>query len=194
MSKTKRKLNKTGLSPAEQSRLASQAALDRQATEKQRKEKEREQFSKELAEKHRREEEECKLQAVPVGEQLYSLLRARIKQEEEKGGQKLQTTFYSILSGLTHPGQKSLAGHALNHAAKKLRDDGYGVRFGRSWSREYFTDPYNSNITDHDSGFSWGQDATNVPRYSDWGSKKFQEASSFTSLEIEITWGKVKEG
>ncbi len=176
---------KTGLSPAEQSRLAAKTALVRQAEEKQREEEAIEKTVKELDEKRRLEEEECKLHAAPISEKLYSLLREKIKEEENKGCKKLETYLGWLLTGLTCRGQKMLASHALNFAAKKLRDDGYRVQFGRPWSEKSYFDPYgSSDAFKLVEGTSWGEDVTSVP----YRMHTDPYETRFTSFVIEIDW------
>ena len=149
---------KTGLSPAEQSRQNAKAALERQDAEKKRKEEDLQKQIKKMEEERKREDEDLKVQAVPIGEKLYSRLREEIRKKEGEGCQKMRTYLASLLVGLTKWGEAQLARHAFHYAAIKLRADKYRVRFGGSGSSEWSVSPY------YDAGYR------------------------FRYLEIEIDW------
>lgn len=185
------------LSAAELSRRATKAALARQAEEKKKEEERQAKEKKWQEEESARRQVDIKREAIPIGERLFFLLWAKIKEREEKGFFKLELTFHALLGSidkkLLEKTYEQLACLVLNHAAEKLRVKkfDYKVRFGRDWGGHYYIDPQiTSNRTSQESGTTWGEDASDIPHHhSDRGRgyESFEEAK-FLDYKIEVSW------
>ncbi len=182
-------MKKAGLSPAEQSQQATKAALERHAEEKKFKEEKSKKRQTEHEETRKRKEEELQYEAAIIGHRLYLLLRDRIKEEEGRGHLKLEGYLGNFVPDekrdLLHWAKERFTCLAFNHAAKRLREGGYQVRFGRFWSYE------NDRSYETPKGINWSGDATAVPYDLHYARTSVGNLiqHTFPNINIEVDWG-----
>jgi hypothetical protein len=176
------------LSSAERSRLATKAALAKQAEARKLEEEREARLKKQQQEELVNNRAQLEREARPISDKLLLLLWAKIIEAESKGF-KLVETFCDLLrvidKDLLDPSKEELSCIIFNQAAEKLRAKPhlYKVRFGRDWSYKSWSA---CGSTEHSrAGTVWGEDAANVP---DEPNVAHYDHKKFPDIKIEVSW------